>query len=117
MTSAVAVANVRRWNVAGEARQRVSTPAGGRRPAREVWANPILWREIRTRAYGRAIVVVRLAWLLLFAAAVAGVVQEARAPRPDRLAIAVAVSPAVATVCVPVTTSQQVAMIASKAAA
>jgi ABC-type transport system involved in multi-copper enzyme maturation permease subunit len=93
-TSTVAVANVRRWNVAGEARQRVSTPAGGgRRPAREVWANPILWREIRTRAYGRAILVVRLAWLLLFAAAVAGVVQEARAPRPDRLAIAVAVVP------------------------
>lgn len=94
VTSAVAVANVRRWNVAGEARQRVSTPAGGRRgAAREVWANPILWREIRTRAYGRAIVVVRLAWLLLFAAAVAGVVQEARAARPDRLAIAVAVVP------------------------
>ncbi|MFM8378291.1 MAG: ABC transporter permease [Planctomycetia bacterium] len=93
-TSAIAVANVRRWNVAGEARQRVSTPAGGgRRPAREVWANPILWREIRTRAYGRAILVVRLAWLLLFAAAVAGVVQEARAARPDRLAIAVAVVP------------------------
>ena len=93
-TSAVAVGNVRRWNVAGEARQRVSTPAGGgRRPAREVWANPILWREIRTRAYGRAILVVRVAWLLLFAAAVAGVVQEARAPRPDRLAIAVAVVP------------------------
>jgi len=93
-TTAVGVANVRRWNVAGEARQQVSTSAGGgRRAAREVWANPILWREIRTRAYGRAILVVRLAWLLLFAAAVAGVVQEARAARPDRLAIAVAVVP------------------------
>jgi ABC-type transport system involved in multi-copper enzyme maturation permease subunit len=94
VTSAVAVANVRRWNVAGESRQRVSTPAGRvRQPAREVWANPILWREIRTRAYGRAILVVRLAWLLLFAAAVAGVVQEARGARPDGLAIAVAVVP------------------------
>lgn len=93
-TSAIAVANVRRWNVAGEPRQQVAAAAGGgRRAAREVWANPILWREIRTRAYGRAILVVRLAWLVLFAAAVAGVVQEARAARPDRLAIAVAVVP------------------------
>ncbi len=88
-TSAIAVANVRRWNVAGEARQQVTASAGGvKRPAREVWANPILWREIRTRAYGRAILLVRL-----FAAAVAGIVQEARAARPDRLAIAVAVVP------------------------
>ncbi|NBW97788.1 MAG: hypothetical protein EBR28_13950, partial [Planctomycetia bacterium] len=91
--TAIAVANVRRWNVAGEARRRAPAPAARARPAREVWANPILWREIRTRAYGRAIVVVRLAWLVLFAAAVAGVVREARADRPDRLAIAVAVVP------------------------
>ncbi len=93
-TSAVAVANVRRWNVAGESRRpRAPAASARRRPARQVWANPILWREIRTRAYGRAIVVVRVAWLVLFAAAVAGVVQEARAAHPDRLAIAVAVVP------------------------
>jgi len=93
-TSAVAVANVRRWNVAGESRRpRESAAAGSRRPSREVWSNPVLWREICTRAYGRAIVVVRLAWLLLFAAAVAGIVQEARAARPDHFAIAVAVVP------------------------
>jgi ABC-type transport system involved in multi-copper enzyme maturation permease subunit len=53
----------------------------------------VLWREICTRAYGRTIVLVRLAWLLLFAAAVAGIVVEARAARPDRLAVAVAVVP------------------------
>lgn len=91
-TTAVAVANVRRWNVAGDARRPAAAPTA-RRPAREVWSNPILWREIRTRAYGRALVLVRIAWLALFAAAVAGVVQEARAARPDRLAIAVAVVP------------------------
>jgi len=94
VTSAVAVANVRRWNVAGESRRPRAASAPGRRvAARQVWANPILWREVRTRAYGRAIVVVRLAWLVLFAAAVAGVVQEARSVRPDHLAIAVAVVP------------------------
>jgi ABC-type transport system involved in multi-copper enzyme maturation permease subunit len=63
------------------------------RPSRQVWTNPILWREICTRAYGRTIVVVRLAWLLLFLAAVAGIAQAARSPRPDRLAVAVAVIP------------------------
>jgi ABC-type transport system involved in multi-copper enzyme maturation permease subunit len=36
---------------------------------------------------------VRLAWLVLFAVAVAGVAAEARAARPDRLAVAVAVVP------------------------
>jgi ABC-type transport system involved in multi-copper enzyme maturation permease subunit len=60
---------------------------------RTVWTNPVLWREICTRAHGRAIIVVRIAWLVLFAAAVAGVVVQARAPRPDRLAIAAAVVP------------------------
>ena len=36
---------------------------------RQVWNNPILWREIRTWAYGRKVIVVRLGYWLLFAAA------------------------------------------------
>jgi len=45
--------------------------AGPRPPARtrEVWDNPIIWREIMTWAYGRKILVVRLAYLFLFALA------------------------------------------------
>ena len=41
------------------------------RPARtrEVWDNPVIWREIRTWAYGRKILVIRLAYLALFAMA------------------------------------------------
>ena len=39
------------------------------------------------------IVVVRVAWLALFAAAVAGIVREAQLPRPDRMAVAVAIVP------------------------
>ncbi len=35
--------------------------------SREVWDNPILWREIRTWAYGRKIILVRLAYLVIFA--------------------------------------------------
>ncbi|HEV3204157.1 MAG TPA: ABC transporter permease [Gemmataceae bacterium] len=33
--------------------------------ARAVWANPILWREIRTRAYGRRPILVKLAYALV----------------------------------------------------
>ncbi len=44
------------------------------RPARtrRVWDNPIIWREIRTWAYGRKLIVVRLAYLVLFGVAAAG---------------------------------------------
>ncbi|HYW80175.1 MAG TPA: hypothetical protein VE890_11390, partial [Thermoguttaceae bacterium] len=36
---------------------------------RRVWDNPIIWREIRTWAYGRKILVIRLAYLAIFALA------------------------------------------------
>ena len=38
---------------------------------RHVWDNPIIWREIRTWAYGRKILIIRLAYLVLFALAAA----------------------------------------------
>ena len=33
---------------------------------RQVWDNPVLWREIRTWAYGRRILIIRIAYLGLF---------------------------------------------------
>lgn len=39
--------------------------AGGK--TREVWDNPVLWREIRTWAYGKRVVIIRLAYWVLFA--------------------------------------------------
>lgn len=39
--------------------------AGGH--VRHVWDNPILWREIRTRAYGRKVWMIQAAYLLFFA--------------------------------------------------
>jgi hypothetical protein len=46
--------------------------SSGARPAtRRVWDNPVLWREMRTWAYGRKILVIRLAYLLLFGLAAA----------------------------------------------
>ena len=49
------------------------SPHAARQRTRPVWNNPILWREIRTRAYGRKILAIRLAYLLLFALAAVGV--------------------------------------------
>ena len=86
--------------MASEARQAVAplmhataVVASKRSIARHVWNNPVLWRELCTQAYGRTIVLVRIAWLLLFIAAVAGIVSAAQTTRPDRLSVAVAVLP------------------------
>jgi ABC-type transport system involved in multi-copper enzyme maturation permease subunit len=95
LANGIAIANVRRWNTASEQRRPTAAATATPRRVRTVWTNPVLWREICTRAHGRAIILVRIAWLVLFAAAVAGVVVQARAPRPDRLAIAAAVVPMV----------------------
>ncbi|MGI9178638.1 MAG: ABC transporter permease [Pirellulales bacterium] len=100
VSTAWAVTRMRSWNTVVPLRPRFADEGGagataGRRASREVWRNPVLWREIRTRAHGRAMIVVRLAWLLLFAVAVAGVVAQSRSPRPDRVAVAVAVVPMV----------------------
>ena len=81
----VGVAKVRVWNPSREVRLKapepessaelesgkeissVAAPASWKiRAPRHVWNNPILWREIRTWAYGRKVVVIRVAFLLLF---------------------------------------------------
>lgn len=41
--------------------------------SRPVWDNPVLWREMCTWAYGRKVLFMRLAYVLLFAAAAAGI--------------------------------------------
>jgi hypothetical protein len=68
---------LRRWNPSGEPvisreppeedkkeRPRVVVAPG---PVRPVWSNPILWREIATRAYGRRPLLVKAAYFLVFA--------------------------------------------------
>jgi len=97
LTNILAVCRVRAWNTVQETRRRQETTDAARtvsvRPSRVVWNNPVLWREICTRAHGKAMLLVRLAWLVLFAAAVAGIVAEARQARPDGLTVAIAVVP------------------------
>ena len=58
--------------------------AGGK--TRQVWDNPILWREIATWAYGRRVLAIRLAYLVLVALAAAALYAHDR--RPDSLSMA-----------------------------
>lgn len=52
--------------------QRSVHAAPGR--TRQVWDNPVLWREMATWAYGRRVLAIRLAYLVLAALAAAGIV-------------------------------------------
>ncbi len=45
----------------------VRSPHAAPGKTRDVWDNPILWREVRTWAYGRKVLVIRIAYLLLAA--------------------------------------------------
>jgi ABC-type transport system involved in multi-copper enzyme maturation permease subunit len=45
------------------------------RSARSVWEHPVIWREMRTRAYGRKVVLIKLAYLVLAIAAFAVIAQ------------------------------------------
>jgi ABC-type Na+ efflux pump permease subunit len=79
--NAFGIAKLRRWNPSGEPIQQRETPDDDadddptRRAvahaapgaAREVWHNPILWREIRTLAYGRRPLMVKFAYGLVMA--------------------------------------------------
>lgn len=67
--------------------------AGGK--VRNVWDNPVLWREIRTWAYGKRILVIRLAyWAVFIACAVVLITQLSTKGSPET-AIPRAVKPIV----------------------
>ncbi|PAY16955.1 hypothetical protein CKO51_24035 [Rhodopirellula sp. SM50] len=95
---AVGVARVRVWNPSREVRLKAPEPETSEemenqqapsswkvRAPRQVWKNPILWREVRTWAYGRKVVVIRFAFGLLFllgAAVIYGQMQNGTAYEP-----------------------------------
>lgn len=62
---------------AGHVDARIRTVSQSSRP---VWDNPVLWREMCTWAYGRKVLVMRLAYVLLFVAAAAGIWLTAPTP-------------------------------------
>lgn len=96
--NALAILLVRVWNPTREARPQTADEshdgaladadaprdvhaAPGR--TKEVWDNPILWREICTWAYGKKVVVIKIAYLAIFAAcawAMYGVLQAEPTP-------------------------------------
>lgn len=74
--NAVTLARLRIWNPprhvreAARAVERETAIERTSGKSREVWDTPVLWREIRTRAYGRKIVVIKAVYILLALAAV-----------------------------------------------
>ncbi len=100
-TIGLGIARVRIWNPSREVRLRAPEPetttelkeSGAEvtpqswkvRPPRPVWDNPVLWREVRTWAYGKKVVLIRVLFVLAFVV-VAGVVwsqtQSGTAYRP-----------------------------------
>jgi len=72
--------------------QSIAVAGRGLRPSRQVWDNPILWRETMTWAYGRRVLIVRLTFAAVFAAlawALIGMV----ASRPSAVELAAIVAP------------------------
>ena len=67
--------------------------AAAQQATRQVWDNPIIWREIRTWAYGRKVLAIRLAYLLLAALSALGLHAAVSGGSPDRGAIALALAP------------------------
>lgn len=61
--------------------------AGPVRPYRKPWTNPVLWRELRTRAYGTKPLVIKMVYILVVAMVV-GVAQVSAASQgqPDKAA-------------------------------
>ncbi|OYP29923.1 hypothetical protein [Rhodopirellula sp. MGV] len=94
----VGVSKVRVWNPSREVRLKTPEPETSEeaenqespsswkvRQPRPVWSNPILWREVRTWAYGRKVVVIRVAFALLFllgAAVIYGQMRDGTAFEP-----------------------------------
>jgi ABC-type transport system involved in multi-copper enzyme maturation permease subunit len=69
------------------------SPHAAPQPTRHVWDNPIIWREIRTWAYGRKVLAIRVAYLVLAALSALGVHATATVDLPNRGAIALALAP------------------------
>ena len=72
--NAVAIARVRVWNPSRSvytATMKALAQEGETRKAksRDIWSNPVIWREICTRAYGKRIFVIKLAYVAIAIAA------------------------------------------------
>jgi len=66
----------------GPGAENAAGPSARASRTREVWDNPIIWREIRTWAYGRKVLVIRLVYLVLFGLAAGSLAWMLEGPEP-----------------------------------
>jgi ABC-type transport system involved in multi-copper enzyme maturation permease subunit len=72
LLSIATILQVRVWNPSrtlGDLATKDENDRGVVRPPRPVWNRPIIWREMMTKAYGRKVIVIKLAYLVIAAAA------------------------------------------------
>ncbi|MFQ5734225.1 MAG: ABC transporter permease [Planctomycetaceae bacterium] len=61
--SAITTLRLRVWNPSRSVHRAAFVREATRRRHRSIWRNPVIWREIRTSAYGRKVVAIKLAYL------------------------------------------------------
>ena len=74
---AVAILRLRIWNPSrtmGEAATKDEKVQGVVRQPRVVWNHPVIWREMMTKAYGRKVILIKLAYLVIAGSAIYSVV-------------------------------------------
>lgn len=115
--STVTVLRLRVWNPSKEVYtgqvETTSAEAEGREPAshtalaaapstaarrfhRHVWSQPVIWREMRTRAYGRRMIWIKLAYMLLTCLIAAAAWQKSLSPDAAGLVLGMVSGPAFA---------------------
>ncbi|MDA0833603.1 MAG: ABC transporter permease subunit [Planctomycetota bacterium] len=68
----ISIAYVRRWNTSHAVFEQAMKKEEEqsqitRKKVKVIWSNPVIWREICTRAYGRKVIVIKLIYLLFVA--------------------------------------------------
>ncbi len=79
MLAGVAILRLRIWNPSrtqGEAATKDETMPGVVRPPRVVWNHPVIWREMKTKAYGRKVILIKLAYLVIAAFAIYSIIMS-----------------------------------------
>lgn len=70
LLAVVAILRLRIWNPSrtlGESATKDEKSQGVVRPPRVVWNSPVIWREMKTKAYGRKVILIKLAYLVVAA--------------------------------------------------
>lgn len=78
---------------AGDAEEKESKPASGRQH-RKVWNQAVIWREMRTRAYGRRMIWIKLAYVALALIIAAGSILRSSAGDQAGLVLGMVSAPA-----------------------